>query len=486
MPKVGQPTKSSSPPTKTAALPNGKQKQTKAPLKPSAKATDSPPILYPTVQLQVATIDQAAAKQLLYWQTEEDASKEAGKKVTFGTEYLLTDLYGNKVRCLANLKNRPYYSQVTNDWMLEILRGKWQLNGETIIVDEYGGVQSGQHRLVGLVLANQAWELDAKLEPATERRWAKYWPTPPSIQTALALGIKGTDDVVNTIDTGRRRGEVDVIYRCEHLAGRPDSERLVLSKITAGAVKLMWDRTDRKQFSEAPRRPHSELFEFLGKHSKLWDAAIYIYESAEGNKLAQLITLGYATGLLYLMGSAATDPDSYATVGSEEALDWKLWQKAQDFWADLADNGAATEPLREALLAIPVDIGGGFGRDLRCGTIIKAWNAYSDGKKLVKDKVAIELVENEHGQRVIGEYPRIGGIDTEYDKPKEDKPAPAPTKPEEPVTASLQKTKPGKPAKTLVDGGTAECIRGGKHEWIKDEGGEFCSKCLDPRTAKAK
>lgn len=417
------------------------------------------------------------AKQLLQWKTEEDIANEQPKdkdgntpKVDFGSDYLLTDFYGNKVRCLANINNRPYYSQLANDWKLEILRRKWKFNGESIIVDETGMDQDGQHRLIGLVLAIQEWELDSKKE-VSEQKWQKLWKEEPYIESVVVLGVSSDDETINTMNTGKKRSETDVLYRSEWLAGKSEKERLALAKICGSAIKLLWTRTSYGEASNAPRRPHSELFEFLARHERLKECTTSIYQIAEGNDLAKMLPLGSAAALMYLMGSSATELEVYNGVNSEEAIDWSLWDKAYDFFTDIADNGKETELLREILLEIPTDLGGSYGRNLRLGTVIKGWYCYSDGKKMTKEKVQMETTFNGDGQAVLGEHPRVGGIDVEYEEQERIA--------DEADAASTQTpAKLGK--KDLVDGGTKECIKGGEHEYVTEDNETFCKKCLDP------
>lgn len=411
------------------------------------------------------------AKQLLQWQTEEDATKELPKdgkekKADFKDDYILKDLHGNKVRCLANVHNRPFYSGLANDWKLEILRRQWKWNGEAIIIDETGMDQDGQHRLIGLVLAIQEWEQD-KAKPVAEQKWQKLWPTEPYMESTVVLGVSSDDNVINTMNTGKKRSAEDAIYRGEWCQSKPTKDRLDLAKICGKAIKFIWDRTSFGDASLAPRRPHSELFEFLSRHPRIKECSEAIYQTAEGNKLSEMIPLGTAAGLLYLMGSSATNVDDYNGINSEEAIDWALWEKAYDYFVDIGDNGKDTEVVRDILLDIPNDMGP-FGYRLRMGVLIKGWHLYSDNKKLTKEKVEIATDRNGDGQLVIAESPRVGGIDVEFEP--EERIA------DEPGTSSTNKLT----EKSLVDGGPI-CIRTNQpHVYITEEGETFCKDCKDP------
>jgi len=352
------------------------------------------------------------AKEILGWSEESEHIK-------FGEKYRLIDFNGKKVRCENNTANRPYYPATAEDWMLEILRAKWRFNGESIIIDRHGLLHDGQHRLIGLVLANQEWELDRK---RTEPRWQAYWKEPPNIDALVVLGIVGTDDVVNTIGTGKPRTIIDVLYRCAWFAQMDEKNRLAVAKAASYAVKLMWDRTAQNlEFTRKtgfkPRRPHSESLEFIMNHERILESVRFIYEEqmpdkgSEGKLTGLGVAVGYAAGLLYLMGSARSDSDVYDKVNNETALDWGLWDKAQEFFVDICANGKATEELREELLDVSALLAGGLANAQRIGTIIKAWNLFSDGKEITREDCHMDLVVDGEGKPTLTSNPIIGGID---------------------------------------------------------------------------
>lgn len=369
-------------------------------------------MVYPKVDVRLCLrgttepLTAEAAKIILGWQEETD-------NVKFNLNYLLTDKHDKKIRCLNNVTNRPFYPQVAEDWMLEILRDKWRFNGESIIVDRHGMLHDGQHRLIGLVLATQEWALDKK---RTEPRWQTFWKTEPVIDALICLGVVGTDDVVNTIGTGKPRTLTDVLYRCAWFAKLHESDRMNAARDLAYAVKLVWNRTAQNlEFTRKtgfkPRRPHSESLEFIANHERLLQCIQFIREEGSEGKLSPFIPLGYAAGLLYLMGSAASDSDVYDKVNNESALDWKLWDTAEKFWVDICANGVHTEPLRDELLAIQPELAGPVAFEQRIGTIINGWNAFSDGKPIIAEECRMELVVDGAGRPSLTSNPLIGGID---------------------------------------------------------------------------
>lgn len=426
------------------------------------------------------TEDELRDKQFESLTPEEQKKVKSSKNVSLEEFTPLLNLDGKAIYCFHNNENRPFKPQPANDYELEILRKKWKFNGESIIIDKYGRLHDGQHRLVGLILAAETWKKDAK-KAKDEQDYQQFWDEEPYIETVVVLGIDGDDETVNTIGTGVRRSLEDVLYRSVYFEGKSTAEKKALAKVTSWAIKLIWDRTAQKDASYAPRRPHSESMDFIARHEQLLKCVRAIFDGGgDSQKFANLIPLGYAAGLMYLMATATSDVETYGVTNSEASLDFKLWDKAEEFWVDVADNGKATEPLREALLKIPETAGGSFARDLRCGLCIKAWNLYSDGEKITADKIELEVGENEIGQPFIAESPKCGGIDIDYSPPqKEEKPDKVST----PKTKNLPKTseEPSKEVEPTLDG---DCPKGGDHDYITDEddGAEYCAKCLDPKT----
>ena len=174
-------------------------------------------VKYPQVETVVCKGDDAVtvefAKKLLGWQSEEDyineetegMDKEAKAKVKgveFGKDYLLTDVEGSKVRCLNNLRNRPF----SQSWALElaqsILNKQQKFNGESIIIGKTELVLSAQHRLIGLVLANQIWEGKGNLkkkEGDQSDHWKEKWPTPPVWEGVVVFGVDEDEETVHTL-----------------------------------------------------------------------------------------------------------------------------------------------------------------------------------------------------------------------------------------------------------------------------------------------
>jgi hypothetical protein len=376
----------------------------------------------PSTFADVIPMNMELAKELLGW---EEETKEAKFGDDCPAEF--TDRYGKRIRCLKNIKNRYYEHRLAESWMYEMLRRKWKFVGESIVFDKQGYQHEGRHRLVGLVLANQEWEIDSK-RPKDEQLWQGYWKEPPVIDCLVVMGIDAEDADVH--GTGKPRSSEDVLYRSDWLNNiNPPHVRQKYAKALTKAAKFLWDRTAQQisaeeRYGEGFKLSHSELKDFIANHPKLVAATKFIMEENDGKEapegLVQYLNLGYCAGLLYLMGCSTTDPSDatnpkrYDVVLTEKALDWKHWDTAQEFWVDLCNNSANLEGLTSNLIEYAKDplLTVGYRTNLTMMAIIKAWNLYSDGKKIKEADCKVEEDTNELGQRSIIEHSLVGGIDT--------------------------------------------------------------------------
>lgn len=465
----------------------------------NGKAKPKKEKVYPHVQVKLFLTDKdrlppghkpegmtvKVMKEILGWQDEEDYAAQLKKelpaaefkqrKIEFGDDYLFLDRYGKKVRLMNNLKNRPFDPRTAEDWMLEILRMKWEFNGESMIVDEYGNTQDIQHRGVGLIWAGQEWEKD-RILPDPDRQWLD-WESKPQIDCLVVLGIDSRDKVVNTINTGKPRTFADALYRSVVYQEAPPEERARLSKITSGAVTFLWKRSDAALHSLAPRRPHSESFDFLEAHPKILECVKFVLSEGDGKKLTPYLSLGYASALLYMMGSAASDVAEYASEGChEKALDWELWDKAQEFWVLFCSNAAALEPLHEELNSLPE---WAKSIEFSVALFIKAWNLWSNKKKVTQEAITLEMKDTADSQE-LAECPRIGGIDVDREEEQE---TPPEAKDEEEAHA-IAVDEAAKGERGICPKLTDKNKKPTEHEWITEDtatGKEtFCAHCKEP------
>ena len=353
-------------------------------------------IKYPELECQLfdheTKLGEKTMKEMLGW-------REESENIKFGNDYLFKDLHDRKIRLIHNTRNRGFELNLAIDWKIEILKRRWKLNGETIILDKTGEVQSGQHRGVGLILAIQ----EIELHPG---KWREYWAgEEPYLPTFVICGIDTDDETINTIDVGKPRSLADVIFRSPFFADMSVKDRKSVARICSYAIKLIWQRTGFDQNSFMTRRAHSESLEFLLKHERILEAVKHVH--AERESLSPLLPIGYAAGMLYLMGSSATHPDNYE--GGEDSLDWSLWDDACDFWVLLSNGEKTVKSLADKLQGL--DLTGAFFRDEVCSLVAKAWVLVTEKRPITEKSLALTHEEDELGRSVLTDYPTTGGID---------------------------------------------------------------------------
>lgn len=351
----------------------------KAAKEPKAVPLPNPPrkIVYEQADPPPKTFTQDEMKSILGW-------REVRKKDAFHFKYQIGDT--PKYVALDNcLTNRQFRFPLAKRYAAEHIRKKWSFNGETIVLDKYGCVQQGMHRGAGFVLAEEQ-------RAAQPEKWGKKALT---YTTGFQTGIEPANDVVDTIDLGQKRSLGDVLFRNRDMGKEfKDKELAKLSRILAGAIRLVWLRITGVSVMGGQAFLHSEALELLKEHEDLVDCVKFIHteeggSGADGKKISNYISLAYASGLMYLMAKAK---------GGKKA--------AEEFWTLFAggafEKGDPILALRESLKRRSA--GSGAEREKIIGTVIKAWQLWSEGKKNVKPSDIVVKKD---------EDPRFGGIDKE-------------------------------------------------------------------------
>lgn len=368
----------------------------------------SPPVrelLYPEPETQIGHLTFDLVKQFMGIQTPADDSQ---KKAWLADCHFNHDLCG-PIKFTNNTANRPHRLGHILLLMQEILRGRWKLNGEPIIIGWYGGVLDGQHTMLALYLAVLAYRAAPELYP--------FWNNQgeggvePTIEKVVTYGISEDDYVVNTINTGIPRSDSDVLYRT-YFQDKPAKDRKVLSRTLAYAVRFVWSRTGAAE-AFAPRRTHAETIEFVDRHLRLLKAVEHIVaETGAEGKLSRYLSPGYAAGLMYLMAASSTDdgPKSYREAKSpgEDLINFSMWKDASTFWVQVAAGDKALNPLREAFAELANRGDGGGSLAERVALLVKAWLAYP---KVSAADLELEYTSDSDGVKRLSEHPACGGID---------------------------------------------------------------------------
>lgn len=424
------------------------------------------PIIYPEPAVALyrgsTSITEEQGKAWLGWEEE-------GKE-KFKNEFLFRDENGKKIRCTNNITNRPlYFNMVVLTIKQEILRKRWRFNGETIIIGLTALILNGQHQLIALVLAVQEWRKDPS-------KWPD-WETEPTLEKAVAFGVSEDDLTVNTMDTCKPRSLPDVIFRSVLFNDYKGKDRKNIAHIGDFGIRCLWYRTGAKSNAYAPIRTHAESLDFIHRHPKLLEAVKHIFESDDKTgKVAWFIKPGMAAGLLYLMGSGATDRTTYYSNSDpdESMLDMSLWGKAMDFWELVSAGSEDMVPLVNKLTELHAANMATIS--VRAALMIKAWLLYSQGEAITIDDLDLQFDEDANGYMSLSELPTCGGID--LGRPQES------GDPEPEVKPVAVKPKPTKPTKKRVD----PEIENGNTVYVSEDGGywagELVSTSEDGQTAK--
>lgn len=335
------------------------------------------------------------SKELLGW-------REVPEGVTEGVIS-----YGNTKAFLENnITNRPISNSNLFTLKQEILRKKWRLNGETIIIGRTGLILDGQHTLIALILAVEDWKENPDKYPD--------WESEPTLEKIVVFGIDESDDTINTINVGKPRSLADVLFRSEFLAKINPRDRVKLARILDYAIRLLWERTGVKTSEDAfgIRRTHSESLAFLGDHLKLVEAAKHIFEEDDNGSISNYLSLGYVTALLYLQATSKTDPDNYKGLNRNEGnLDISLWDDACDFWVEFSGGDQKLFHLKSSLDIFRIQReGGANNREEVIAVICKAWIGYLDNS-VTEKSLELSYHKDPEGVTHLAECPTLGGID---------------------------------------------------------------------------
>lgn len=415
--------------------------------KPEAPPTPEKPKKYPEVKIEVypsgKPITVEKAKELLGWVTEGEYIARIKHvdhnvnedEIKFGEKFFLTDNQGNKVRLSNNTINRPWSEGVTKAYMQDILRKNWMFNGETIIIGEHGRILSGQHRLIGLILAEQTRTGENKAH------WEAEWPTPVTMSGIIVYGVSEDPKVTRTLDNVKPRTLADVIFADTELFGDYSvSDRKTASRMLDFAVRLLWERTgEYKETNWAPKRTHSESLGFVDRHLKLKQCIAHVFkEDGSDGKIAKYLYPGHAAALMYLFacsGTADKDVEDYCVTvpTTEKHLKFDRLKKAGAFFSDLVKDESPLKELRVCRKPLPgdgVEEGGGFSGftfattepngtfDERVGVLIRAWNNYVKDEPVPPIELTYDTQEIKDPEGAVltffnlKEFPTVaGGID---------------------------------------------------------------------------
>lgn len=220
-----------------------------------------------------------------------------------------------------NNSNRPMSKGVAKLYANEMLRGQWKCNGEPLIfsIDEEGNEHliSGQHRLQGLIFAQQEVEKGEDW-PVAQTEW----------DTVIISGVP--HDTADTVDTGKTRTHSDVLFRDPYVDSiipetwnETVASRKLWTKTLAGAARLVWLIDGGAVVSSAPKFLISEMLSFIqNTHTELHKFVTMVLDanSADAGNKGLKMSLPYLAALSYV---ASIDTE-YAEVTIDETVADKI------------------------------------------------------------------------------------------------------------------------------------------------------------------
>lgn len=412
----------------------------KAAAKPASNkvAESAGEYVYPTVELRKAwgehAITAEGAKKLLGWESEDDYAirvKEENPSIkgtpSYGNDYDFTDIMGKNIRCDNNDRNRPFDENHAKKLAQDILNREWAgpttmpgetVNGETVVISRMGKVKSGQHRMIGLIFANQLWEKDKAL-------WESKWPTPPVLETVLVYGVSDADKVSGTMDNVKPRTLADTLYTSSELFREETNrkKRSELAKMLDAAVDTLWKRTGQAEIGGlvSHYQTHAASRDFLERHNKLIECVEVIAKLNKDNGIklpTDMANVGPCATLLYLMGSSKSDINDYRNSAAgdterrmpdESTLNWDNWDEANNYWD--AMKGPKLAAIANYIKKL-VDTEEGKGRMAeKTMVLVKGWLAWLQDGKPTEADVKLNYDPGKAGQYVLMDKDTCGGID---------------------------------------------------------------------------
>lgn len=368
--------------------------------KPAPKVTDG--VLYPEVTVRIckgaSAVTVQQAKDLLGWEEETQTVK-------FGEDFLFTDENKRKIRCFNNTKNRPLNDEWARTLAQDILNRKWRFNCETIIIGTNGQVLSGQHRLIGLILAYQLW-----LKAAPDHHWRTMWETEPTLESLIAFGASETEEFTQTLDNVRSRTLADTLYTSNLFKTWKPRDKKNVVRVADYSVRLLWDRTGMANSKYASRITNTEACEFLNRHLRVLDAVKHIYTEDIKGSIQKCITMGYAAGMMFLQAASQDSREEYEsnTPPDESTLKLEKWGEAARFWIGFSISKKFDDLKRMLMATDDDDVRISLAE--RLGLLAKAWDAFTTNQPLDQDSLTLAYTEL-NGKRELAEFPTVGGID---------------------------------------------------------------------------
>jgi hypothetical protein len=366
--------------------------------------------------------------------TAEIAAKLLGVQIepedaadSFGDKFMFKVKIGDKlrpVRCVNNSKNRMF----TPEWSVSLgqdqLNKHWKLNGQTIVIGQYGQILSGQHELAALYQAQRA--VDGK----NKAHWSDYWPDGiVQIETIVVYGVNEDPDTTATIDFVKPRTFADCLFTQSAFGNKSAKDQQTLCRMADHAVRMLWRRIGNDDSAFSAKRTNIEAAEFFGRHPSLAQCVMHIAEENKAGVVSKYFPAGYAAGVMYLQMMSATPEEDVAIyrnklreydpakMPSERDLE-KDYDKAAAFWTLLCAVGNPDgSDLRSVIRPVLKDDKGveyavNLHRDDKMVILAKAWALFKENKPMKADDIRPIYKDTPEGKEIDeNPMPNFGGVD---------------------------------------------------------------------------
>lgn len=410
---------------KPAAKNGGAKNGKRPPIKRKGEEAEKREIVYEKFEVKLHTFENGnpitaeLAKKYVGWETEADYQARIGsdKPVSFGDDYLLRDMEGNKVRCRYNTHNRRYKPEWMEELKQDVLNREWAgpynypgetVNGDTIVITREGEVIQGNHRFIGVILAAQEYHLK-------HEHWSEEWGgVEPFIEGLIVTGVSDNPKIARTVDNTMPRTLADTIYTSPTFADLDSDKKNEASKMMASAAQLLWERVGQGEDEWEGKQTHSAAHDFINRHPKLEIMVRHLFEENQGRRISRLhLQPGQCAAACYLMAASDTDGDVYRNQRplAESGVDFKHWDKATEFFV-LLGAGPDFDPVVKVLSEI-VDVDNLAGRMTeKLSVLAAAWGLFKKNKPITEDAIRPETAEDFRTKKhVIVNWHDFDGID---------------------------------------------------------------------------
>jgi hypothetical protein len=205
--------------------------------------------------VEEAEIEQNEADEARAWFDEQVRKGET--EIHYAQKELTPALA--EVLLEHNDGNRPVRPSKLAQYVSDVAGGRWEVNGETIIISKGGLLNNGQHRSLAVKEAGKP------------------------IPAMFVFGVERESR--RTVDTGAARGAHD------HLALEGYKSPISLASITRFVIA--YERSDKQNFANTNRVTSSEIYERAKADPLLDEASKFPYRNARSKRLAPPSVMGF-------------------------------------------------------------------------------------------------------------------------------------------------------------------------------------------------